>query len=210
MLVTLDGIMVRRVDRSGPHTELILQTIGEIVRAAGHHVQVQPNESARSVEVRLEATIFDHNVVRYVHKQLPHHIYDDVYCFALSEPSDAEHVYWNRTPLADHNKMGLARRLEVMHGVDRLHAYQHMNKTALLLAVDPTYQAPPPNNAVAHVGAPVHPKAVGAPHAVVPVAAPAPPKAGPAKPPPAPAAKPAAKAKGKGKGVGKGKGKGKR
>ena len=38
--------------------------------------------------------------------------------------------------------MGLARRLEVEQGMDRAHCYDHMDKLAMMLLINPAYVAP--------------------------------------------------------------------
>ena len=151
---TTEGVIDQRVDRAAPHINMMLCTLAELPRAAGYNPPARPNDTARAVEIALESSVFDHNVLRYAHRRLQNEAHADAYTFLLHEPADAEQVFWTKTALSDMTKMALARRLEVMHGVNRLDAWRSMNKASLMLAADPTFVAPAPP-------APVAPKAKG-------------------------------------------------
>ena len=120
----------------------MLHTVAELLRAAGHVVPTNDCEPARYVELKCEAVFLDFRLTRYEHNRLIDVFDGDPYVFELCEPSDAEHFCWAHTPLDSMSKMGLARRLEVMHGRNRLEAYRGLSKLALCLAVDPAFRPP--------------------------------------------------------------------
>ena len=141
--VAAGGTIVRRVAREGPHMELQLHTLAELLRAAGFTLSVGVDDTARQVELALEATVMDHCLVRF------HHVRetaatDDPFVFTLSEPHDAEQVFWGETEPAALTKIGLARRAEVQWGMNRAHLYANMDKVQLVHMFDPDFVPPAP------------------------------------------------------------------
>ena len=91
-------------------------TLAEILRAAGHHPAVDPNASARDVEIELESTFLDYGLVEYESKLIP--LEECFWRYELREPKDAEALYFGRTPTHSLTKLGLARRLHNIDGRD--------------------------------------------------------------------------------------------
>ena len=85
---------MRRVDTSFECMNLMLQSIAELVRAAGFTPPVAPEDSARDVELLLEASFLDHGLTRYVHSREVADE-DDAFIFELKDPADAEQVLWH-------------------------------------------------------------------------------------------------------------------
>lgn len=133
---------VRRVAREGEHLELSLRTLAEILRSAGHTPAVSVHETARDVELALEASFLHHSLVRL--DSVRETSADDPFVFSLSNPLDAERLFWDETPLDAMTKMGLARRLEMEQGQNRLRVFNDMTKTGLLLLLDPGHAIPVP------------------------------------------------------------------
>ena len=61
------GTLVRRVDRGGDSMQLMLVTIAETIKAAGHVPPIGSDASARDVELLLEASFMDHSLTRFEH-----------------------------------------------------------------------------------------------------------------------------------------------
>ena len=137
------SIFVRRIAHEGPHIELHLQSPAEILRAAGFTLPVQDQDSARDVELALEATFMEHWLVRFEHSRETS-AGEDPFIFTLTNPNDAEKLLWGETPPQELTKMGLARRAEVERGMNRKECYANMDKEELVLLFDAAYVPPAP------------------------------------------------------------------
>ena len=138
-----DGVLVRRTAREGQHMDLMLQTPAELLRAAGWMLPVAVDASAREVELMLEATFLDHTLVRFEHQRETADA-EDPFVFSLRNPNDAEQMMWDGKSLPEMPKMALARRLEVLHGRNRMECFNSMSKIMMITTLDPTYIAPVP------------------------------------------------------------------
>ena len=101
--------------------------------ASGLVVQSGPDVTARDLELRFESEAMRHNLVKYESQ----HVFTDQFTFAedpvvflLRDPSDAEQVYFANTSNDSMTKMGLARKLEILHGLQRVDAWKHMSKAS--------------------------------------------------------------------------------
>ena len=124
----------------------MLATLAEMRKAAGFVLHVSVNDTARQVEIALEQGFVNHDLLRFQHKRVPSDLDEegDPFVFLLSGPADAEQVFWVHTQLCDLTKMGLARRLEVEQGRNRLTCYSDLDKLAMILLIQPGYIPPAP------------------------------------------------------------------
>ena len=139
-----DGMIVQRVNDTRHEMELMLCNLAELIRAAGCYPTASDTATAREVEIELEAKFMDYSLVVFTHTRMADEHFDDPFTFHLSNPSNAEHVHWADLDLPEMTKMGLARKLEVAKGFDRANAWKTLSKSALIVALDPTYVPPPP------------------------------------------------------------------
>ena len=137
-----DGVLVRRTAREGQHMDFMLQTPAELLRAAGWMPPVAVDASAREVELMLEATFLDHTLVRFEHQQETADA-EDPFVFSLRNPNDAEQMMWDGKSLPEMPKMALARRLEVLHGRNRMECFNSMSKIMMIPPTFPRCQQPP-------------------------------------------------------------------
>ena len=138
-----DGVLVRRTAREDQHTDFMLQTPAELLRAAGWMPPVAVDASAREVELMLEATFLDRTLVRFEHQRETADA-EDPFVFSLRNPNDAEQMMWGGKSLPEMPKMALARRLEVLHGRNRMECYNSMSTILMITTLDPTNIAPVP------------------------------------------------------------------
>ena len=123
--------------------DLMLQTPAELLRAAGWMPPVAVDASAREVVLMLGSTFLDHTLVRFEHQRETAHA-EDPFVFSLRNPNDAEQMMWDGTSLPEMPKMALARRLEVLHGRNRMECFNSMSKIMMITTLDHTYIAPVP------------------------------------------------------------------
>jgi hypothetical protein len=65
-------------------------TLAELVRAAGHFVEIGEGQSARDHELALQATFLNFNLVKYSLEREPG---DMPWSFIVSDPRDAEQAH---------------------------------------------------------------------------------------------------------------------
>ena len=66
---------------------LIASTLAELLRAAGHFVEIGPDVTARQHETQLEASFMEFQLKKYTIEREPG---DSPWSFIVSEPLDAE------------------------------------------------------------------------------------------------------------------------
>ena len=101
---------------------------------------VAVDASARKLELMFEATFLDHTLVRFEHQRETADA-EDPFVFNLTNPNNAEKMMWDGKSLPEMQKMALARRLEVLHGRNRMEFFNSMSKIVMITTLDPTYIA---------------------------------------------------------------------
>ena len=129
-----EGIEVQRVDRSSDCLVTQLSTIAELLHAAGEpYARLGSDASSLQIEVAMEALYATR--VRLVWESQQQWFQEDPWRFVLSNPQPAEDAFLYGQPLETHNKMALARILELQKGQDRKIAWTRLNKPQLLAAI---------------------------------------------------------------------------
>ena len=136
------ALYVRRVAREQDAMELLLLTLAEVLRAAGHYPTVSVADTARDVELLLEADFMSKSLGRY--DSIRETAADGPFVFALESPIDAELRYFDETPLDALTKMALARKLELQQGCDRMQVYNENTKQSILFRLNPGAAAAAP------------------------------------------------------------------
>ena len=134
-----DSIRVKRVDNETVNLSLSQATIAELIRAAGLYLPAAANETARTLELKLEQRFLDYQLTVYDHQRevMADHGGDDAdaYEFTLSNPCDVEACLWADTPMAEQTNLALARRLSLRDGIDMWRAFETMSKDGLIVAL---------------------------------------------------------------------------
>ena len=141
-----EELIVERVDKSfhGMNTNTL--TVAELLLHLGYVLPPDPGRSAADTEQILEDTCFNLQRIQYQGKPLDGA--PDIHTYLLSNPQDAEVVFFESWRVDEHHKIAVARFLERQYGWSRK---QLFNKTTpQLQAAIRTGDCPP------GYGAPVH------------------------------------------------------
>ena len=109
---SIEGIIVSPCNEAiVGQLELLNATIAELSRSSGYFPAIAANTTARAEELLHEQAFLSHDILCYVDLRLDEA--EKPWQFILSEPKNAEDVFFAATPnLFEHTKMGLARLLQ--------------------------------------------------------------------------------------------------
>ena len=110
--------LLRRADRTSTSLATQLQTVAEVLLAAGAELPAMgANASSKDKELALEELYATEPRFEWQSEQVWEEA--DPWTFTLSNPQPAEESFLEATPLDSHTKMALARLLELRTGADR-------------------------------------------------------------------------------------------
>ena len=111
------ALTVTRIDKQFSGMTTLTLTPAELALHLGFALPLDVERSAAEVETLVERAWLDTPRVGYEHTQIVEA--DDMHTYDLTEPLDAEDIFWSSCPSDEHTKYAHARNLERMHGWDR-------------------------------------------------------------------------------------------
>ena len=128
-----DQLVVRRTDRQFAGMTPMALTPAELALHLGFVLPADAGRTAAESESLVERAWLGIPRVGYAHRQLTDA--EDIHTYQLTEPLDAEDMFWNSIAVKDHTKYAIARYLKCQHGWD-LERLWKRTLTQLRAAVD--------------------------------------------------------------------------